>query len=108
MSYSKCLVAMFAASLAVPRHSPAGPRIVSNTTYKVENCKEDPLTPCYGERIVIENLWMVPAQVILSCGMDLDEQEMLIPARTRLTVDIEMSIPVPHPACVVKKANRAR
>lgn len=108
MKYLILFIVLTAMPAYTGRGSTSGPRITSNTTYKTEDCKEDPLTPCDGEKIVIENRWMVPAKVILSCGADLDEQEIIVPARVALTVSIEMTMPVHHPACVIKSSERMK
>jgi hypothetical protein len=69
-----------------------GPSIVSSSQKRTEACAEDPLSPCMTEVVVIHNPLFVPVVVTLCCGVD-DEQDVLVPARVELTVDIELTEP---------------
>ncbi len=76
------------------------PRIVSNAQHKTENCSTDPLSPCLNEVVVIENPFLTPVDVTIGCGEMNDTQELHIPARTRLSIDIELTAPPARdPAC---------
>ncbi len=78
--------------------------LVSQERFKIAECAEDdPLAPCEGERMVMENRSMTPQTVTINCGSDNDEADTLIPARTRMSVEIEMTIPSPFPACRIAK-----
>lgn len=85
--------------------------LVSQSQFKLAGCVDnnDPLGGrCDAERLVLENRSFTPMSVTLNCGTDLDESETLIPARTRLTVDVTMTLPSKFPACKISKVSPAK
>jgi hypothetical protein len=99
------IVAGIGATLASGKLSP---RIVHAERYKLAECTEDPLSPCEGERIVVENPTRHPAELTLNCGSDFDEEGVRLPPYTRLTVEVELTIPVNFPACRISRVTFVR
>ena len=109
MNKIKAFAIVAALFMSVGASKLSGPHIVSSSRYHIDDCPgTDPLSPCEGERVVFENPWLVPALLTVGCGVEYDEQEIRIPGRTRLTVEIELTIPTRHPACSIKKAVKAQ
>ena len=70
------------------------PYFVSVERFSPKDCGEfDPLGPCLGERIVIENPRRKPVEILISCGDEGDEQMIRISARTKLILEVELTIP---------------
>jgi len=84
-------LSLLVASLPV-RHKAPAPTVISYSEKKTEGCFEDPLSPCITETIVVKNPLFTPVIVTMTCGID-DQQEVQVPARTQLTVDIELTTP---------------
>ncbi len=71
------------------------PRIVSQERFRPSQCfEDDPLGPCSGVRLLLENPIYSAAELRISCGDENDEQLVQIPPRSRLTVEVLMTLPV--------------
>lgn len=96
------LLSCFAPDISMKATKRPAPHVVSTTQKQVDNCKETPLSPCLSETVVVENPLFAPVLVDLACGMDYDEQQVQIPARTRLSIEIELTTAPGHnPSCVM-------
>lgn len=80
-------------------------RIVEQRIVHPADCddQDDLLMPvCTSVMTVFENLRYKPVEATVNCGNDLDEEMIVLPPRTRLTVTIAMTIYVPNPGCTLK------
>lgn len=104
MKYLVIPALAFALAVGVPSKS-KDVRIVEQRVVHPLNCTEhdDPLMPvCTSVMTVFENLRYHTVEATVSCGSDLDEQLVVLPPRTRMTVTIDMTIYVPDPSCKLK------
>lgn len=78
-------------------------KIVEQSVIHPTNCPDDPLaTPCTIVRIVVENRAFEPQTAVINCGDENDEAQIVIPARTRLTIDEELDLYAIDPSCHLK------
>ncbi len=80
--------------VAKGKHRPPQPSIVDSSSRRNDECKEDPLNPCIFEILVIKNPLLVPVEVTIGCGIDLDINTAIVPARSKMTVELEITSPV--------------
>lgn len=86
----------------ISKHKVA-PRIVEQSVVHPTNCLDnDPLMPvCTMLHVVMENPLLKPVNATIQCGAD--EAEIVLSPRTRLTVDVEMTLFVTDPSCDIIK-----
>ena len=82
---------------------PNGPYIVEQSVVHPTNCQDqDPLMPvCTMVHVVMENPLFVPVVASIRCGED--EADVNLSPRTRLTVDVEMTLYVSDVNCEILK-----
>ena len=80
---------------------PTQPYIVKDVAGKNTCSENDPLGPCPGRMVTIENPLRKAVNVVLNCGADLDKPAVDVPAGTRLTVDIETNMPGGMSSCLI-------
>lgn len=87
------LIYLVTTILGVSGHKEKAPRIIKHSTTHMKDCKEDPLSPCIMERIVIENPLYRYVDATVSCGNEFDEQVLELYPRARQEFVIELTYP---------------
>lgn len=74
-------------------HNQFEPWVVSSKSGENRCADDDPLGPCPSFIMLIENPLKRTVVVTLSCGLDLQKPEVVVPAKRRVTTEITSDAP---------------
>lgn len=101
-----CLVALSVTVRA--DHVKDAPWIVSTKDGPNKCGENDPLGPCPSTILLIDNPLKYDVVAKLSCGMDLEQPTVTLPARTRTEVEVDSNIPSTTLSCQIESWSKKK